>query len=221
MATEAEIAWAAGLFEGEGWAGRNGTTVSLSVNMTDRDVLDRFAVVVGGGNVTGPYDRGARRKPMHQWIAGERETVRRIFALFLPWMGERRSARLRELMPDILPPRQTSPDCGWTGSPSWGVTRHTRKGEPPCAPCRERNAEASRRVRRGDLIGPFRQRPDPGACMYGHPLVGRNAMSFPSKPNFIACRTCQQAAGRAYRRRHPRFRLQAAPPTVPTEADHA
>ena len=50
MATEAEQAWAAGIFEGEGTIVIFGPTKrqrSLSVSMTDEDVIRRFAAVVG------------------------------------------------------------------------------------------------------------------------------------------------------------------------------
>jgi hypothetical protein len=197
MPTDTEIAWAAGLFEGEGWIGMNGVSVSLSIEMADRDVLARYAALVGGA-VRGPYEKGPRRRPLYICRIGDRERVRQTCEWFLPWLGERRAAKMRELMPHILPPRPTAPNCGWQGSASHGVTRHTQRGEPPCAQCRERNNEASRRWRRGELIRPARRRPDPDHCSNGHELVGANAIP---RGRYVACRECQRVVGLASQQR--------------------
>jgi hypothetical protein len=64
---ELDIAWAAGLFEGEGSIviSREGR-VALQVHMTDEDVMRHLAEVLGG-NITGPYQYqqpdGHKRKP--------------------------------------------------------------------------------------------------------------------------------------------------------------
>src|SRR3990167_5406713 len=55
-----EIAWAAGLFEGEGCIsvhrskGRR-PQPKLNIAMTDLEPMERFAKALGVGNVTGPY----------------------------------------------------------------------------------------------------------------------------------------------------------------------
>jgi hypothetical protein len=147
MSTPEEWAWAAGLFEGEGWIGMNGGTVAIAIHMTDRDVLERFQTVLEGGHIQGPYDKGPRRRPMYQYTTGHRDIVRRACQMLLPWLGERRSARVIELSPQIREPRPTSPDCGWDASTSWGVTRHSRRGEPPCQSCRDRQNATSRAYR--------------------------------------------------------------------------
>jgi hypothetical protein len=59
-----EVAWAAGFFDGEGTTGtyRDGSTttkrcrIQISASQNDREVLDRFAMIVGVGKVGGPYD---------------------------------------------------------------------------------------------------------------------------------------------------------------------
>ena len=82
MASEAELAWAAGLFEGEGSIGidrrtsRHGS-LRLQIGMCDEEVLCRFKDVVGIGNVTGPYQhKGGVEKgwsPFWAWsITGRR-----------------------------------------------------------------------------------------------------------------------------------------------------
>ncbi len=97
-----QIAWAAGLFEGEGcWNAyqrreKNGKMqVQARLAMTDEDVVDRFAAVVGFGTVRRNVIRrpGSTDKPLTEWYTQRRDTVRALIVMFLPYMGERRSAR--------------------------------------------------------------------------------------------------------------------------------
>ena len=74
---ESELAWAAGLFDGEGNAGfyahshyGNRTTYRLVAQMAqkDREVLDRFQAAMGVGNVTGPDSRN-----VYKWSITRKE----------------------------------------------------------------------------------------------------------------------------------------------------
>jgi hypothetical protein len=49
------------------------------------------------GNVYGPRLSGTR-KPAYQWYVGKREDIVVLCEALLPWMGERRSDRLREML---------------------------------------------------------------------------------------------------------------------------
>lgn len=92
--TREEIAWAAGLFEGEGCIHElKKTSASLSVAMTDLDVLERFREVVGAGHIGDARQRQANWKPIYQLQIYGREDVARILALFLPWFQSRRRAK--------------------------------------------------------------------------------------------------------------------------------
>lgn len=101
--TDAEIAWAAGLFEGEGcfhitktpWGSKVPT---LSIQMTDRDVLEKFQRIVDSAGVSGPVDRGPRRKLMYKIDVAERAAVKRVTTAFLPWLCERRKVRALEVL---------------------------------------------------------------------------------------------------------------------------
>lgn len=70
--TTKDIHWAAGLFEGEGWAGPHGngksvTTATIQIAMTDREPLEKIHLLFGG-RIYGPY--GVRRgKDYYQWRA--------------------------------------------------------------------------------------------------------------------------------------------------------
>ena len=67
-ASAEEIAWAAGLFEGEGSIYPSGSGVRLALKMTDEEPIRRFAKIVKRGSVYGPYSYerwsdGHKRKP--------------------------------------------------------------------------------------------------------------------------------------------------------------
>jgi hypothetical protein len=110
-----EVAWAAGLWEGEGCFHTQSGMVRVtkkgerriysypraSMTMTDLDVLDHFCEVVGVGRVK----RRARRAnalPQHknQWVytADSQADVERLAELLLPWMGERRAEQIERVI---------------------------------------------------------------------------------------------------------------------------
>jgi hypothetical protein len=79
---EEEIAWAAGLFEREGTITQSQGVVNMRVTSTDGDVLERFARVVKGGRVYGPYPNrrrdGCKRKPFYVWVC-QGPAMHRVF----------------------------------------------------------------------------------------------------------------------------------------------
>jgi hypothetical protein len=101
-----ELAWAAGLFEGEGsfcntnnYKGVSGFLSQIGT-FTDLDVLKRFHKVVGGiGYIYGPYERktkdGRPQKTCWTWRAMSFEQVQAIVALLWPWLGERRKLQAK------------------------------------------------------------------------------------------------------------------------------
>jgi len=72
MATPEEIAWAAGLFEGEGCITMTSGHAVLRLSNTDEWVVRRFAEIVGRGVVYGPYENRSNdhfvRKPFFVWV---------------------------------------------------------------------------------------------------------------------------------------------------------
>jgi len=118
----AEIAWAAGLFEGEGCIGVWKTQknhvlplIRLTITMTDRDVLERFCAVVQCGKVGGERRYGRpHHKPAFVWCISNRSDVERILLALLPWFGERRSAKAREALAEIAKLNMTCEYCGVT-----------------------------------------------------------------------------------------------------------
>ncbi len=85
------LAWVAGLFEGEGCIATAGGRWSINLASTDHDVLVRLYEIVGVGHINGPYDRG--HKPHWVWQSGSQQLVYAFLIAIYPWLGERRQDR--------------------------------------------------------------------------------------------------------------------------------
>ena len=109
--TPEEIAWVAGLLEGEGSfvLGARGNRVDkpkiqqiqITCGMTDRDVMLKLHQVVGIGNTYLERRRDPRRsnvKQMYIWNASKRADVVPFLKLIRPHMGDRRGAKIDELL---------------------------------------------------------------------------------------------------------------------------
>jgi hypothetical protein len=91
--SEESVAWAAGLFEGEGWVhhDRSGGT-RIGIEMCDRDVVERFAAIVGCGHVDARPSRNGNQES-YQWRVSDRWEVADVLTSLRPLMGERRGAK--------------------------------------------------------------------------------------------------------------------------------
>lgn len=101
MSTSEDIAWAAGLFEGEGCIttttchGR--TTPRLLLNMTDEDTVRRFQEIVATGKI---YRRKVpdKHKQPHIWQVGKKKDCEHLLLLFYPRLSVRRKQRADEIL---------------------------------------------------------------------------------------------------------------------------
>lgn len=86
-----ELAWAAGFFDGEGWANRSGRSVHSRINQSDNSgvphVLLRFQRVTGRGRIRGPV-REEGRQDLYSWEVSSRGDVEAVAAATWPWLGE-------------------------------------------------------------------------------------------------------------------------------------
>jgi hypothetical protein len=98
--SDAERAYAAGLFDGEGSVGAyRGRPAECKLWLTDEDLLERFAATVGVGRIKGPYRRGpASRKPMWAWSVRTHAEVAEVFRLIGPWLGQRRTEAFEQAL---------------------------------------------------------------------------------------------------------------------------
>lgn len=99
-----ELAWAAGLFDGEGTVylhrnrGAGGAWARLTIVQNDPQVLARFRDAVGLGNLLGPYRRNQEGRKVHNpfWslhAASWRDT-QAIAALLWRWLSPVKRAQI-------------------------------------------------------------------------------------------------------------------------------
>jgi hypothetical protein len=100
LASREDLAWLAGLYEGEGStsasvAHQKNTTpmLSVTINMTDLDVLERAQRVAGMGKIYGPYQRGTN-KPHWMFKVQRQAHAYALLAALWPWLGMRRRGQV-------------------------------------------------------------------------------------------------------------------------------
>jgi hypothetical protein len=102
---EHELAWAAGFFDGDGWAalvrfGRRGKRRPMAqINQGSStgvpEVLVRFRDTVGVGRVAGPkIEEG--RLPLYWWVASSRGDVLKVGEVIGPWLSAQKRVQFSE-----------------------------------------------------------------------------------------------------------------------------
>lgn len=102
MPTEKECAWAAGIFEGEGSIsaaitkrdGKEYTYLRLAVAMTDRDIVERFAEIMGCGFIFVENRSKTNRKTIYIWRVNSRKETEQALQHIESFFGIRRKAKL-------------------------------------------------------------------------------------------------------------------------------
>lgn len=86
------IDWAAGLFEGEGHIPRHDTRrgYSLSLGMTDFDVVKEFEKTIGCGKIRECEQPKSHHKNMYRWSVTDKANVRTVLEKLVPFFGLRR-----------------------------------------------------------------------------------------------------------------------------------
>ncbi|MGH2490676.1 MAG: hypothetical protein ACRDF9_04135 [Candidatus Limnocylindria bacterium] len=119
-------AWAAGLFDGEGCSAllshrthagymSGELSVTQSSLVGSPEVLRRFAVVVGGGYISGPYPQRNATMDVYRWKVAALSDVERVIAELWPWLGEVKRAQAQRML-DVLCAQAALP----RGNPAWG-----------------------------------------------------------------------------------------------------
>ena len=104
--TRENIAWLAGLFEGEGCIQIDKHGFYLTINMTDEDVLRRVQKITDSGSVTGPMFRSKNHKPLWKWkVRWASESYALLVAIW-PYLLSRRQTKATEALKRFaaLPP---------------------------------------------------------------------------------------------------------------------
>jgi hypothetical protein len=97
---EIDVAWAAGLFEGEGCIsyGVKRGNVIVQVRMTDRDIIERLHAVVPCPKIGIVLPKSDHHKTQYRWTLTAPDRIREFLNMTLPYFGERRSTRAQELL---------------------------------------------------------------------------------------------------------------------------
>ena len=93
------LAWAAGLFEGEGcFTLTYGKNLQATLKMTDKDVVERFQSVIGFGTIKRQEGERVGYKPQYKWCVGSFEKVQALAAMLWPWLHTRRRTKIVEVI---------------------------------------------------------------------------------------------------------------------------
>ena len=111
-----DLGWLVGIFEGEGcvWqrTGGNRPHPVIQVQMTDEDVVRRCYTITGLGHL---YERSAgnTKRLVWEWRVSRYEDVVVLLERMLPHLGDRRRARVVELLRVAYahPPRRLRTHC--------------------------------------------------------------------------------------------------------------
>lgn len=142
-----QLAWAAGLFDGEGSTGLHkiktgGTARSCSLSVAQAyspEVLGRFRDAVGVGTVYGPYQSSGRQKcgPIWYFKVSTFESVQAVIAKLWPWLsGVKRQQASRALM--LGKGNPPKPTCAQGHLFTSENTYWTSRGTRVCKECRRR-----------------------------------------------------------------------------------
>ena len=117
-----ELAWAAGFFDGEGWANRQRRGVHSRINQAGSDgipeVLTKFRRIVGVGRIHGPVIVEGRQ-PLYYWDATSQPDLRQVVDRIGPWLCPAKRAEFERTLGETLPaqvwPGSMSEELAWAG----------------------------------------------------------------------------------------------------------
>jgi hypothetical protein len=104
--TDTQIAWLAGLFEGEGSfyvntirkRGKVYRYPCAAIKMTDEDVVVRVKELFGSGTLQARQPKLLHLKQHWTWRIIGHEQVSRLYHMLSPYLGKRRLAKGREVL---------------------------------------------------------------------------------------------------------------------------
>jgi hypothetical protein len=100
-----KIAWAAGLFEGEGTVscyirkrGSRRPAPRVAMGMTDPKTVEQFAEIMGFGTISVTRKAVVNRKAIYRWQVGSWKDAEAAFSILGPWLHARRFAQFEKLL---------------------------------------------------------------------------------------------------------------------------
>lgn len=126
-----ELAWAAGLFDGDGSTcfERHGTRADyrradMAVTQTSRsgtpEVLTRFHRLVSVGHINGPYGGNERWEPVYRWKAHRLVDVQNVARTLWPWLGSVKRVQASGVIATVVAQPMLR-----RGNPAWGESHKT------------------------------------------------------------------------------------------------
>jgi hypothetical protein len=117
-----DFAWAAGFFDGEGWANRSGRGVHSRINQAGLDgvpkVLTKFHRIVGVGRIKGPIVAEGKQ-PLYYWEATSRPDLMQVIERIAPWLCPLKRAEFARTLgvelPPVIWPGSMSEELAWAG----------------------------------------------------------------------------------------------------------
>ncbi len=117
-----DLAWAAGFFDGEGWAAYQHRGTRARINQAGLDgvpeVLLKFLRIVGVGRIDGPLLKEGKQA-LYYWEATSRPDVARVAELIGPWLCPVKRAAFEGALGAQLPaaiwPGSMSEELAWAG----------------------------------------------------------------------------------------------------------
>jgi hypothetical protein len=117
-----ELAWAAGFFDGEGWAAKRQRGVHSRINQAGPngmpEVLLKFHRIVGVGRLKGPQ-RKEGKQDLYWWEATSGADIARVAELISPWLchlkREQFERTLGRSLPPAVWPAGLSEELAWAG----------------------------------------------------------------------------------------------------------
>jgi len=113
IVNQTDIAWAAGIVEGEGCfilskdRRSNYHKAAIQVEMTDKDALDKLQAILGGNivesNYPSKYKHFPNAKPSWRWYVAKQQVVFDALLRIMPYLGHRRLTRATELFNYLEP----------------------------------------------------------------------------------------------------------------------
>ena len=89
------IAWASGVFEGEGWIRkdkRRDAAYEVAIKMSDLDILQRIQQTFNLGNINAnTVPTNPNHKQLYVWRVCIRKDIVKVLSLMLPFLGIRRA----------------------------------------------------------------------------------------------------------------------------------
>ena len=107
MARSHDLAWAAGVFEGEGCIccykipnRKDSRRVMLAITMSDEDIVQRIYEIFKVGSFKGPYKK-KDKKTLWTWAVQNMAGCHSVLTEIYPYLGKRRKEKADEMIKEI------------------------------------------------------------------------------------------------------------------------